>query len=143
MQQFIIPQFIDEEPHILGPITVRQFLLLLIAGFFIFLSYRLADTALFIVLTIVLLIISITLAFVRVNGRPFHFFLLNLVQTLQRPRLRIWRKEVSREEIQDESKMPVLVPTVIVAKAPISRSRLAELSLIVDTGGAYAGTEGN
>jgi len=141
MQQFVIPQFIDEEPHILGPITVRQFLLLLIAGFFIFLSYRLADTALFIVLTIVLLSVSLILAFVRVNGRPFHFFLLNLVQTLQRPRLRIWRKEVSKEEIQDESKTPAPVPTVMVTKAPINRSRLAELSLLVDTGGAYAGND--
>ena len=47
MQQFVVPQFIEVEDKILGPITVRQFLIMLIAGILIFIVYRFADTALF------------------------------------------------------------------------------------------------
>ena len=32
MQQFTVPQFIDVEPKIIGPITTRQFLIFLAAG---------------------------------------------------------------------------------------------------------------
>ncbi|MFA5954834.1 MAG: PrgI family protein [Patescibacteria group bacterium] len=140
MQQFVVPQFIDEESHILGPISVRQFLIMLVVGFIIFLSYRLADFSLFLVLTFFSVIIGVTIAFVRVNGRPFHYFLLNLIQTLRRPRLRVWRKEFSKQDIEASigSSVPA-VASVVTHRTLPTTSRLAELSLVVDTGGIYRG----
>ena len=49
MQQFTVPQFIDVEDKILGPISVRQFLIMLGGGLFAFVAYKVADFALFIV----------------------------------------------------------------------------------------------
>ena len=37
-EKFVVPQFIDNEDKILGPITVRQFLILLVATFVIFIE---------------------------------------------------------------------------------------------------------
>src|SRR3990167_9730282 len=105
MQQFVVPQFIDIEDKIIGPITTRQFIITLVTGFFIFLSYRLSDFSLFIVLTVIWSLIGGSLAFIRINGRPFHFFLLNLVQTLRRPRLRIWNKRLTTIEVSSEMKI--------------------------------------
>jgi len=143
MEQFVIPQFIDEEPHILGPITVRQFIILLVSSFFIFLSYRLADFTLFIISTILFAVVGLSLAFIRINGRPFHYFLLNLLQTIKRPKLRIWKKQYSQNEIQEEilaneTRKGAVVPSV-VHRAVVSSSHLSELALIVDTGGIYKG----
>ena len=144
MQQFVVPQFIDIEDKIIGPITTRQFIITLVTGFFIFLSYRFSDFSLFVVLTIVWSLIGGSLAFVRVNGRPFHFFLLNLMQTLRRPRLRIWNKRLTTIEVSSEMKMAtasVAHTPVVSGRTPPPSSRLSELALVVDTGGVYRGEQ--
>ncbi len=138
MQQFVIPQFIDVEDKIIGPITVRQFIILLVGMFFIFLAYKLADFALFLVIGLIFLFITIVLAFVRVNGQPFHFFLLNFIQTFRRPSLQIWYKIPDMGDFNKKVKVitKILPPP---PKMKISSSRLSELSLVVDTGGMYQG----
>ena len=49
MEQFTVPQFIDVEDKVIGPITVRQFIILLFGGGFIFIAYRLSDFVLFLI----------------------------------------------------------------------------------------------
>ena len=142
MQQFVVPQFIDVEDKIVGPVTTRQFIILMVTGFFIFLSYRFSDFTLFVVLTGILSVIGGTIAFLRINGRPFHFFLLNLMQTVGRPNLRVWNKRLTAEEVRDQIKE--IVPknvsmSVTPLKMPLVSSRLSELALVVDTGGVYRG----
>ena len=44
--KFVVPQFIENEARVFGPITVRQFLIILFAGFLIFVAYKLSDFAL-------------------------------------------------------------------------------------------------
>ena len=53
MQQFVIPQFIDVEDKIIGPITVRQFIIMLAGGGLVFISYKLSDFTLFLFFFIV------------------------------------------------------------------------------------------
>lgn len=81
MQQFVVPQFIDVEDKIFGPITTRQFVIMLVAGIIIFLAFRFGDFALFVFTLAVVGGIALLFAFVKVNGQQFHYFLLNLVQT--------------------------------------------------------------
>src|SRR6056297_377391 len=90
MQQFVVPQFIQVEDKILGPITVRQFVILLVFVLIEFVTYKLADFGLFLIITLPLLIFTIVLAFVKINGKPFHFFLLNFIVTVKRSRIRVW-----------------------------------------------------
>ena len=145
MQQFTIPQFIDVEDKIIGPITTRQFIILL-AGFLLMgISYKIFDFSLFLTISILTLIITGAFAFVRINGRPFHFFVLNLIQTLKRPKLRVWNnkfllQEKKSYEISDKDIAKQAPPPS--AKIQPSLSRLAELSLIVDTRGEYGGEGG-
>ena len=78
MQQFTIPQFIDVEDKIFGPITVRQFVIMLACLLLSALAYKLTDFALFLTETILFFAAGGTVAFLRVNGRPFHYFILNI-----------------------------------------------------------------
>lgn len=140
MEQFVVPQFIDVEDKVIGPITVRQFIILLVGGGLIFAAYKLSDFTLFLIEMILILTLSLAVAFVRVNGRPIHYFLLNLIQTSMRSRLRIWQKLYSSAELKAYLKAPVAkLPPQIRSKNKIRASRLAELALIVDTGGIYEG----
>lgn len=138
MQQFTVPQFIDVESKIIGPLTVRQFLIILAAAILIGISYRLFDFTLFLTIAIVIGIIALSFSFIRVNGRPFHFFVLNLIQTIRRPGLRVWNKIPApfQDNIIDNT---VRAETKPVPKEFYQKSRLSEISLIVDTKGRYKG----
>lgn len=140
MQQFVVPQFIDVEDKVLGPITVRQFIIILVGGGLIFVAYKLADLTLFIVEAVAIAFITFVVAFVKINGRPIHYFILNVVQTLMRDKLRVWLKVYSRQEVREAEKAPqVILPVEVMTKNRVRASRLAEMALIVDTGGIYEG----
>jgi len=136
--QYVVPQFIDVEDKIFGPVTARQFVILLVAGLTLFVAFKLADFALFIFLAAVLGGGALVVAFVKINGQAFHYFLLNIVQTLRRPALRIWNKVYDTAEIkrlQAEGVVPIIEAAKPIAR--ISYSRIRDLSLTVNTGGYY------
>jgi len=138
MQQFVVPQFIDVEAKIIGPITARQFLIILTAVLLSALLYRLLHFNSFLISAVFIFIIAAVFSFVKINGRPFHFFVLNLLQTSRRPNIRVWNhKIVMSEHIE---KTPVdKTEYKPASKKEYKSSRLAEISLIVDTGGKYKG----
>lgn len=140
MQQFTVPQFIDVEAKIIGPITTRQFLIYVAAAIVIGISYKIFDFTLFLVIAIMVAIIASVFAFFRVNGRPFHFFILNFVQTLRRPNLRVWNHKLVTDD-QRVEEVEVKKDDIIPVKTVYQSSRLAELSLIVDTQGRYRGED--
>ncbi len=78
MQQFTVPQFIDVEDKIIGPVTTRQFIIMLSGALLIAVCYKLFDFSLFVTVSILIILIFGTFAFIKVNGRPFHLFILNL-----------------------------------------------------------------
>ncbi|MFH1866855.1 MAG: hypothetical protein ABIJ81_02105 [Patescibacteria group bacterium] len=138
MQQFVVPQFIDVEDKIIGPITTRQFLIILAGGLLLFIEYKIARFGIFIIEAIITLMLVAGFSFLKVNGMALHFFVINLLQRFQRPSLRIWRKTVSSTELKKNTDTePVVSLPASVARVSLSHSRLRELTLVVDTGGAY------
>ncbi|MBN1779136.1 MAG: PrgI family protein [Candidatus Buchananbacteria bacterium] len=140
MQQFVVPQFIGVEDKVIGPVTVRQFVILLVGGGLLFIAYRLSDLTLFLIELVLIGSVTIGIAFIKVNGKPVHYLLLNLFETFRKPRIRVWQRKVSSEELklfkENESSVE---PTLVVKKNQVRASRLAELALVVDTGGVYQG----
>lgn len=137
--QFIVPQFIDVEPKILGPITIRQFVLIVIGMIILFLSFRYGDIGFFLLMVMLVGPAVLLFGFLKVNGAPFHYFLLNLTNSYSKPRLRVWNKNLL--DIETKELKTTKTAKNIPIKAPLSRSRLAELSLVVDTHGKYKGEE--
>lgn len=138
MDQFVVPQFIDVEDKIFGPVTSRQFVILLVAGLILFVAFKLADTALFIFLLATLGGFALILAFVKINGQSFHYFILNLVQTLRRPSRRIWYKTDTKEELEELRKGGKIEIIEKATEIPrLSYNRIRDLSLAVNTGGYY------
>lgn len=141
MDQITVPQFIENEDRILGPITVRQFVIILVACAILFVAYKTTDLTAFIFVAILVAGCAGVLGFVRINGQPFHFFLLNISRTASRPTLRVWRKDVRRiirsaKETKEEKALKVSAQPEVPR---VTGHRLAEIALIVDTGGAYMG----
>ncbi|PIR95089.1 hypothetical protein COT95_00585 [Candidatus Falkowbacteria bacterium CG10_big_fil_rev_8_21_14_0_10_37_6] len=141
MQQFTVPQFIDVEDKIFGPITVRQFVIILTAFMLSVISYKLADFALFLTLTFLFFVVGGIIAFLKINGRPFHYFVLNFIQTLKKPKIRVWNNKLSKtdKELRDLPDNSIKQVAKLQRKPLYAKSKLAEVSLIVDTGGVYQG----
>jgi hypothetical protein len=140
MQNFTVPQFIDVEDKIIGPITARQFIIMLSGFMLMVLFYKIFDFSLFLVSSLLTFAISGIFAFFKINGMSFHFFVLNFVQTFRRPSLRLWDNEFNAMRII-EKKIEDNLESTYIPPPPksFSKSRLSELALIVDTRGAYKG----
>lgn len=91
--QFQVPQFIDIEDKIIGPLTLKQFLymaggLMILAFLWLYLKL-----GLFIIVAIPIVLLSLALAFYKINGRPFIYFLGAFITYLTKPRLYLWKKD--------------------------------------------------
>ena len=142
-RKFTVPQFIDIEDKILGPVTVRQFIILMVMALLLFVGYKLFTFVIFIVWALFWLGAGITLAFVKINGMPFHFLLLNIVETVRRPGGRFWNKKLTTAEVKQLAfiKPQEKAPAPVVKARRIRKSSLAELTLIADTGGVFQGEQ--
>lgn len=137
-QQFTVPQFLDTEDKIIGLVTIRQFIILLVAFLTDAVLYKLLPFVYFLAVAIPLIALAGVIAFVKINGMPFHYFILNLIQTFKRPQLRVWDKTIDDSLLRDLIKVTEVSPSPPpTRKAPVSQSRLNELTLIVNTGGLY------
>lgn len=144
-EKFIVPQFIDNEDKILGPITVRQFLICLVATFLLFIEYKILKTAYFVFAAVLTVGVAGTFGFLKINGQPFHVFFVNFLQTSIRPALRVWDKRLIDSEIRDLLKKAPDETKVmkVEAKPRPSSTRLRDLSLTVNTGGVYNAEDEN
>jgi len=142
--QFVVPQFLDIEPRIIGPITARQFILMLVVVLLDFVVYRIFGTSIPLMLLFAIPITGLGAAFAfgKVNGQPLHVLVINGIQTVRRPAKRVWDKHISDAEIKVLMHMEPPPPSAAkIRKSPIEGSRLSELALVVNTGGVYVGEE--
>lgn len=137
-EQFTVPQFLDVEDKILGPITARQFVILIADSIILAILYKLLLFGYFLGIGAIVLGAGLALAFIRVNGQPFHYFLLNIIQTMRRPAIRVWNKILMEADIKELMRVEVAPPPpAIPVKEKLAATRISELTLMLNTGGAY------
>ncbi|MEK7494077.1 MAG: PrgI family protein [Patescibacteria group bacterium] len=93
MKQFQVPQFIDVEDKILGPITMRQFFIMLIPLGAGILLYFLLRFWLVVIIELPLVIGCALFAFYRPYGMRFSRFFAAFLSYSLKPRMFIWKRE--------------------------------------------------
>jgi hypothetical protein len=92
--RFQVPQFIEVEDKIFGPLTLKQFIYLAGGAGLSFVIYVFLGNLLFsFIPIIVVLAISATLAFYRINNRPFINVMESAFRYFRGGKLYIWKKE--------------------------------------------------
>lgn len=91
--QFHVPQFIEEEDKIFGPLTLKQFIYVIggIGAGVVFWSVFPPLVA--VVVTIPVSGLAVMLAFYPVNSRPFSHVLESAIKYFMTDKLYLWRKE--------------------------------------------------
>lgn len=122
--RFEVPQFIEIEDKIFGPLTWKQFIYVaggagIAAALFFFTPFLV-----FVLLGAPIAGISFLLSFYPINNRPFSIFLESAVRYFQGTRLYLWRKRgtgVYRDASYDESSPAYMPPTTNNNIASLSR----------------------
>ena len=91
--RFNIPQFIDIEDQIIGPLTLKQFLFVGAGGGILFILWFFLKLLAFIAVAMPIIAICIALAFVKINGQPFSKLLANFIKYLCKPKLYLWKNK--------------------------------------------------
>jgi len=96
--QHQVPQFIEVEDKIFGPLTFKQFLYLVGGGGASFFLFKALPFFFAMLLIAPIVALSIALAFYRMNNRPFVEILESYFQYLMGGKLYIWKKEPKKQE---------------------------------------------
>ncbi len=110
---FEVPQFIEVEDKIFGPLTWRQFLYI---GGGIGMGIVLFFTTPFIIFLIIglpLAILAGALAFYPINSRPFSFFLEAIINYVRRQKLYLWKQK--KETIHKYNFLPSQIPNQTIS----------------------------
>ncbi|OGD31998.1 hypothetical protein A3C91_03725 [Candidatus Azambacteria bacterium RIFCSPHIGHO2_02_FULL_52_12] len=135
MKQFQVPQFIDVEDKILGPITMRQFFIMLIPfGTGILLSFILS-LWLAIIVTIPVAIGAAVFAFYRPYGMRFSRFFAAFLAYQLKPRMYIWKREGAPRVVFENSPGGGERPDVHEKRVP--KGGLKNIKGTIETGSAY------
>lgn len=91
--QFQVPQFIETEDKIVGPLTLKQFLYIAAGAALCFLLFFFLQTALWILFVILIMPVFISLAFIKINGRSLPEVAMAALGYYWKPRFYIWKRE--------------------------------------------------
>lgn len=96
-QQYKVPQNIDLEDKIVGPFTMKQFAYLMGSGLLIYAIYQVFTpyengVIYTVVLSLPLALLALALTFIKINDRPFEYFIVNFFQFAFSPKKRIWQR---------------------------------------------------
>lgn len=113
--RFEVPQFIEIEDKIFGPLTWRQFLYLGGGLGMAVVMFLMLPFILFAIFGIPLALLAGALAFYPINSRPFSYFLESFVNYTTKDKLYLWRKrEEATYKITHDNKPPVAHTTELV-----------------------------
>jgi len=90
--RFQVPQFIEIESKIFGPLTLKQFIYLIGGAGIIFILYALLPFWLMIIFAIPVGALSFALAFYKMNNQPFIKIVENALKFFSSSRVYIWKK---------------------------------------------------
>lgn len=98
-QQFQVPQFIEYEARLIGPLTLKQTALLGMGAAILFVLWFIVVKWLFFLLAFPLALLMLLLGFMKINGRPLLDFIGSFFSFFISPQLYIWQK---RKEMMEK-----------------------------------------
>lgn len=96
--QYKVPQNIDQEDKILGPLTFTQFVYMLIGGGLTLLEFAIFDFSLFLLLGIPTVVLTICFSLIKIQDQPFSHFFVAFLVFLKQPKRRIWQDLIRPSE---------------------------------------------
>ena len=101
--QFKVPQFIDIEDKVFGPLTFKQFAYLAGGAGFTYLGMHFLPTIIAIFVCPAIIGFALALAFMKYNEKPFIHVVESFIRYYGRSRLYLWHKQIPTAVPRKES----------------------------------------
>jgi hypothetical protein len=134
---FNVPQFIDVEDKIAGPLTWRQLLWMIGMGAALLVFFNMFDPALFFIIAVPTVLLFVGLAFYRPNGIPLVVYIFHAILFIFRPKVAVWERPVRRIAVPTRKEQEHMANTVsqMPADKHVTAEKLKELARILDSRG--------
>lgn len=126
--QFQVPQFIEVENKIFGPLSFKQFIYVAGGAGLAFAAYTFLPGFFAIMAIVPITALSLALAFYKVNGKPFIRLLESMFTYFTKQKLYVWKKR--KKQTKQEKESPEAPGQMQVPK--ISQSKLKDLAWSLD-----------
>ncbi len=122
--RFQVPQFIEVEDKIFGPLTFKQFIYLAGSGGVALAAFSFLPKFFAVLISLPVVGFGVALAFYKINNRPFINIVESYVKYMSTEKLYIWKKE-EKQAVPQQNKIGAH-PAVPLPK--LSDSKLKDLS---------------
>jgi len=126
---FNIPQFLDKEDKIVGPLTAKQLGWFAAAGAVLLVLWNMLDITAFFIAAFVVVGIAGALAFYRPNGLPLISFIIYSVAFVFKPKMYLWQR--LPEEIKTIKKQSGK-PAPKQEKKELTQEKIREIAATLD-----------
>lgn len=126
--QYNVPQFIDIEDRIVGPLTAKQLGWLALGGVVLLVLWGFLDTSAFILAAIFVAAIFGAMAFWKPNGQPLLHYVLSSISFIFKPKMYVWKKIPGKVKIEKKEKKIIKE----IPKKTLSQEKIEKLSEILD-----------
>lgn len=124
---FSVPQFIDVEDKIAGPLTWRQLLWMIGMGITLLVTYNTIGSVGFFIIAVPIVLLFSALAFYRPQGQPLIVFLYHGITYFFRPKVAVWERPAPRSNRPVAEVTPAKPAPVQKRVTPEELRRLAQL----------------
>jgi hypothetical protein len=136
MARYQVPQFLEVEDKIFGPLTLKQFLYVAAGAALFFISWTVLPRLLAILIGVPVLVFFIALAFLKINNRPLSFAIENALKFLLGNKLYLWRKKSGISVSEINAQADIAEETPYAPKTPtvpkLADSKLKDMSWGLD-----------
>lgn len=123
--QYQVPQFIEIEDKIFGPLTLKQFIYLAAAGGACLVFFTFLPLYLTIILAIPVIGFALALAFYEINGRPLIVALEHAFGYFIGSKLYLWKQRDAKKDLSNKVQT---APPNTLPVPKLSESRLKDLA---------------
>lgn len=123
--RYKVPQSIDMQDRIVGPLTLIQFMYVLIGGAICYAFFQLFSLTIFILLSLPVAILALALAFFKIQDQPFSKFIGAALGYFLKPKNLVWRRQPPTQTPNQPPSAPTQLPPSPQAPVPDSQQLTA------------------
>lgn len=131
---FNVPQYIDVEDKVAGPLTAKQLLWMFGMGAVLLVLWGILDKSVFFVAAVPVVLIFAALAFYRPYNQPFIKFIFSGILFLFKPKVYIWKRTFEKKAVRDKSEKRLEIVKKKEKTAP-SVENIEMLARVLDSEG--------
>lgn len=115
--QFQIPQFIETEDKVIGPLTIRQFIYVGTGAGICAMLYFMLATWLWAIFSIIIMVSVAAVAFIKIDGRPFINIILSAFNFYWKPQAYFWQSEQQPMKKEDHPTLGATIQNIAAGLA--------------------------